>query len=59
MKIDGEFYFCEGCHKWQPWMGNDVSCDCGHSNNFTDNEIEQLEEAVVEAEENHRRKECL
>ena len=50
MEIDGQFYLCGGCGKWQPWMGDDVSGDCGHSNDFTDDEIEQLDEAVEEAE---------
>ena len=51
MEIDGQFYLCVGCGKWQPWMDDDVSCDCGHSNDFTDDEIEQLEEAAAENEE--------
>ena len=50
MEIDGQFYLCEGCGKWQPFMGDMVSCDCGHSNDFTGEEIEELEEAVKDAE---------
>lgn len=30
MDIDGQFYFCEGCRTWQPFMGRDVTCDCGY-----------------------------
>lgn len=50
MKIDGQFYLCEGCCKWQPFMGSDVTCDCGYDNEFTDNEIDELEQASEEAE---------
>lgn len=50
MKIDGQFYLCGGCGKWQPFMGRDVTCDCGHSNEFTEDELEILEAAVEEAE---------
>jgi len=46
MEIDGQFYFCEGCRKWQPFMGDDVTCDCGYSNDFTDEELADLKEAV-------------
>ena len=53
MEIDGQFYLCEGCGKWQPFMGDDVSCDCGHSNDFTDDELANLEEAVDDAEEDY------
>jgi len=48
MEIDGQFYLCEGCGTYQPFMGNDVSCDCGHSNEFTDDEIIKMEEAAEE-----------
>ena len=50
MEIDGQFYLCEGCNHWQPFMGDDVSCDCGHSNEFTEDEIKDLEKAVGESE---------
>ena len=50
MEIDGQFYLCAGCGKWQPFMGDDVSCDCGHSNDFTDVELAALKEAVAEDE---------
>lgn len=50
MEIDGQFYLCESCGKWQPFMGDDVSCDCGHSNEFTAEEIEEMEEAIAEDE---------
>jgi len=50
MEIDGQFYLCEGCGKWQPFMGEDVSCDCGHSNDFTDEELVDLVEAVEGAD---------
>lgn len=53
MEIDGQFYFCEGCGKWQPFIGDDVSCDCGYSNVFTDDELANLEEAVAEANEDY------
>lgn len=53
MEIDGQFYFCGGCGKWQPFMGTDVTCDCGHDNDFTDEEIEELKEAADEAEEDY------
>lgn len=52
MKIDGQFYMCQGCHTWQPFMGRDVTCDCGYSNDFTDDELDALEEAVAAAESN-------
>jgi len=51
MEIDGQFYLCGGCETWQPFMGEDVTCDCGHSNFFTASELDALEEAVAEAEE--------
>lgn len=51
MEIDGEFYLCGGCGQWQPFMGADVTCDCGHSNDFTDEEIEELEVAVEDADD--------
>ena len=51
MEIDGQFYFCEGCGKWQPFMGDDVTCDCGYSNEFTEDELAALEEAAGENEE--------
>ena len=51
MEIDGQFYLCEGCGDWQPFMGDNVSCDCGRSNDFTDEELTALEEAVAEEEE--------
>ncbi len=51
MEIDGQFYMCGGCNTWQLFMGEDVTCDCGHSNDFTDSEIAALEEEVEEAEE--------
>ncbi len=50
MEIDGRFYFCAGCKTWQPFMGDDVSCDCGHSNDFTDEDIVLMEEAIDEEE---------
>lgn len=35
-------------------MGNDVSCDCGYGGNeFTDDELADLEEAVEDAEEDY------
>ncbi|KKN56262.1 hypothetical protein LCGC14_0574070 [marine sediment metagenome] len=34
-------------------MGDDVSCDCGHSNEFTDSEIADMEEAAAENEEDY------
>lgn len=46
MEIDGQFYMCDGCNEWQPFMGTDVTCDCGHSNDFTEDEITKLEEAT-------------
>lgn len=46
MEIDGEFYKCEGCGQWVPFVGDDVACDCGHSNDFTEDELDALEEAV-------------
>ncbi|KKM77887.1 hypothetical protein LCGC14_1365540 [marine sediment metagenome] len=48
MEIDGQFYLCEGCGKYQPFVGDDVTCDCGHSNDFTDDEIAAMEEAGTE-----------
>ena len=53
MEIDGQFYLCKGCGKWQPFMGSDVTCDCGHSNEFTDNELADLREAVEDTEEDY------
>ena len=53
MEIDGQFYLCDGCEKWMPFMGDDVSCDCGHSNEFTDDELVDLKEAVEDAEEDY------
>lgn len=50
MEIDGQFYLCKGCGRWMPFMGRDVSCDCGHSNEFTEDEYIALEDATVEAE---------
>lgn len=50
MEIDEQFYLCEGCGTWQPFMGEDVTCDCGHSNFFTADELDALEEAVEDAE---------
>ena len=50
MEIDGQFYLCGGCGKWMPFMGDDVSCDCGHSNEFTEDELADLEEAVADEE---------
>lgn len=32
-------------------MGDDVSCDCGHSNDFSDDEIAALEGAAAEDED--------
>lgn len=51
MDIDGQFYFCEGCKTWQPFMGRDVTCDCGYDNDFTEDELIELEEAIIEADE--------
>ena len=51
MEIDRQFYLCGGCGQFQPFMGDDVSCDCGYSNEFTVEELEDLEEAVEEVEE--------
>lgn len=48
MQIDGQFYFCEGCQSWQPFMGRDVTCDCGFDNKFTEEEYLELEEALDE-----------
>ena len=48
MKIDGQFYVCGGCNAWQPFMGEDVTCDCGHSNDFLPEEISELESAAEE-----------
>ena len=48
MEIDRQFFLCEGCGKWMPFMGRDVSCDCGYSNDFTENELLGLEDAVEE-----------
>ena len=53
MEIDGQFYRCEGCGKFVPFMGADVSCDCGYSNDFEIDELEDLEEAVEEAEDDY------
>lgn len=50
-QIDGRFYFCEGCQSWQPFMGDDVSCDCGYSTEFTQDEINEMEDAIRESEE--------
>jgi hypothetical protein len=49
-KIDGRFYYCEGCHSWQPFMGDNVSCDCGASTEFAQDEIDEMEEVINEAE---------
>ena len=51
MEIDKQFYFCKGCGKWQPFMGRDTICDCGYDNEFTDEEIDELEEAAEEENE--------
>lgn len=48
MEIDEQFYFCKGCGEWQPFMGRDVTCDCGYDNDFTDEELDELEDAVEE-----------
>jgi hypothetical protein len=50
MKIDGQFYLCEGCKKWQPFMGEDVTCDCGFGNEFTEDELYELSEEARDAE---------
>jgi len=49
-KIDGRFYWCEGCKKWQPFIGRDVSCDCGHITDFDENQLLDLEEALAREE---------
>ena len=46
MEIDGQFYLCAECRTWQPFMGRDVTCDCGYDNEFTDDELDDLEMAV-------------
>ena len=46
MEIDGQFYLCGGCRQWQPFMGNDVTCDCGYDNHFSEDEILKLEAAA-------------
>jgi len=46
-EIDELFYKCTECGEWQGFMGRDVVCDfCGHLNDFTDEEVQQLEEAA-------------
>jgi hypothetical protein len=33
------------------FLGRDITCDCGHDNDFTDEELDELEEAVEEENE--------
>jgi len=54
MEINGQFYLCKGCGKWQPFMGkNTTICDCGYNNEFTDDELDKLEEAAKKADDEY------
>ena len=48
LEIDGQYYFCGGCEQLVLFMGRGVTCDCGHANEFTEEEFIELEEAVEE-----------
>ncbi len=53
MEIAEQFYLCGDCRKWQPFMGNDVTCDCGYNNEFTDVELEEAVERDTDDEEDY------